>query len=63
VPESQTPAPPPLGQPIAPGQPAQDDSGAPVAGQPTEGDQGGENVVVTPFTAGSAGGAHTQQES
>lgn len=48
---------PPLGQPIPPEQPTQDDTGAPVAGQPPE----GEHVVITPQTAGSAGAAHTQE--
>ena len=50
--DSQLPEnePPPIGTPIYDEPPTPD----------AEGDQPAEHVVVTPFTAGSAGGAHTE---
>ena len=47
---TQEPAPPPLGKPIRPDTPVEDD-------QPDQ--RPGEHVVVVPFTAGSAGAAHS----
>jgi hypothetical protein len=59
VPESPSPesAPPPLGKPIY------DELSTPDSASDSDQPREGEHVVVTPFTAGSAGGAHTQQES
>lgn len=47
----ETPPEPPIGQPIPIERPGEDDAGS---------DSGGEHVVITPQTAGSAGAAHKE---
>ena len=49
---SETPPEPPIGEPIPIERPVSDDR--------TDGPDEGEHVVITPFTAGSAGAAHKE---
>lgn len=52
--EPSPPDPPPLGEPIH-------DEPAPRSDESPEQPAGGEHVVITPFTAGSSGAAHTKE--